>query len=103
MNFKIGDTVLITTDDWFIAPDGESYKSVWGIVHAVVSDEEALGIKTNTNWYVNIGNMCVAGCQIHFAIKCDEPSSRPPTQEGFREGRCVNSKTDCSRIYKAVE
>lgn len=29
---------LITTDAWFIAPDGQQYKAVWGDVE-IVTDE----------------------------------------------------------------
>lgn len=74
MNIEIGKKVLITTDCWFIAPDGRNYKAVHGTVKGVYSDQETLGIKTNrgsTNWYVEIGNMTIAGCQIHYAVTCD--------------------------------
>lgn len=71
---------LITTDSWFIAPDGKSYKAVWGKVE-IYSDEETLGIKTNdksTNWYAIVGEagqgrrVVVAGCQIRYACVCIE-------------------------------
>lgn len=71
MNIQIGEKALITCDNWFYAPDGRQYRAVHGTVKAVVSSEEALGVKTNarsTNWYIEIGNMTVAGCQIHYAI-----------------------------------
>jgi hypothetical protein len=68
---------LITTDAWFIAPDGKQYKSVWGEVKIV--DDSILGIKTNknsSNWFAIIGNedrqVIIAGCQIHYAIKSEE-------------------------------
>ena len=68
---------LITTDNWFYAPDGRQYKSVWGQVEIV--EDSILGIKTNrnsSNWYIKIGSetkyVIVAGCQIHYAVKCDE-------------------------------
>ena len=67
---------LITTDNWFIAPDGKQYRSVWGEVEVI--EDTFLGLKTNrnsTNWYVKVGSevnhMIVAGCQIHYAIKCE--------------------------------
>ena len=70
---------LITTDNWFFAPDGEKYCGVWGRVN-VHSDTDILGIKTNeksTNWYVWVGSddkgVLVAGCQIHYATICPEP------------------------------
>ena len=68
---------LITTDNWFFAPDGKQYKSVWGNVR-VLGDNETLDIITNrngTNWFVKIGSedkhVIIAGCQIHYACKCD--------------------------------
>ena len=41
-------------------------------------------IKTNvksTNWYVLIGNMIIAGCQIHYAIQTDAVSFEPALSE----------------------
>lgn len=69
---------LITTDAWFYAPDGKQYKSVWGNIE-IVDDKSALNISTNarsTNWYAKVGSdekhIIVAGCQIHYAVKCDD-------------------------------
>ncbi len=74
---------LITTDNWFIAPDGKQYRSVWGNVE--VLEDNFLGIKTNrnaSNWFVKVGSednfMIVAGCQIHYAIKCE---NKPNSEE----------------------
>lgn len=74
---------LITTDAWFYAPDGKQYNAVWGEVE-IVSDS-ILGIKTNvrsSNWFAKVGtehkHVIVAGCQIHYALKCDAP---PNTNE----------------------
>jgi len=78
---KIGEKFLITTDEWFYAPDGNSYRSVHGTVKGIFTDKEALGIETNrhsSNWYVQIGNMIVAGCQIHYVTKTDDVDLRPP-------------------------
>lgn len=80
MNIEIGDKALITTEGWFRAPDGVNYRAVFGTIKAVLKSEDALGVKTNaksTNWYVEIGNMTVAGCQIHYAIKTDKCSKEP--------------------------
>lgn len=67
---------LITTDEWFLAPDGKQYKSAWGDVEVV--GDELLGIKTNrqsTNWFAKVGSednhIIIAGCQIHYAIRCE--------------------------------
>lgn len=67
---------LITTDNWFYAPNGRQYKSVWGEVE--VFEDSILGIKTNrnaSNWYIKVGSLenhiIVAGCQIHYAVRCE--------------------------------
>lgn len=67
---------LITTDAWFLAPDGNQYKSAWGEVE-IVSDA-ILGIKTNlrsTNWFAKVGSndkhILIAGCQVHYACKSE--------------------------------
>ena len=82
---------LITTDAWFYAPDGHKYRSVWGNVK--ILDDSVLGIKTNrnsSNWYAYIGSeekgMIVAGCQIHYAIKCnDSPNTNKITELNYGE------------------
>jgi len=68
---------LITTDNWFYAPDGRKYRAVWGDVTIV--DDSLLGIKTNrnsSNWFAHVGSdekgMFVAGCQIHYAVRSEE-------------------------------
>lgn len=70
------DNILVTTDNWFYAPDGKKYRSAWGKVR-IHQDSELLGISTNrnsTNWYMTIGEgdgmIVIAGCQVHYAVKC---------------------------------
>lgn len=87
---------LITTDMWFIAPDGKQYRSVWGNVK-IVSDE-ILGIKTNrnsSNWFAIVGSadkqMIIAGCQIHYAIKCnDKPYTGNVEENTNEDGKITN-------------
>lgn len=66
---------LITTDNWFVAPDGKTYRAVWGDVKII--EDDFLGIKTNrnsSNWFAKVGSIdnhvIVAGCQIHYAVRC---------------------------------
>lgn len=66
---------LITTDNWFYAPDGKLYRAVWGNVEILPDD--FLGVKTNirsSNWYAKVGSadkfVLIAGCQLHYAVKC---------------------------------
>lgn len=69
----VGQTILITVDNWFIAPDGAYYRTIFGTLRAVHTAEATLGVRPNgksTNWYLEIGNMIIAGCQIHYAVRC---------------------------------
>ena len=68
---------LITTDHWFLAPDGRTYNGVWGNIE--ILEDGILGVKTNrmsTNWFAQVGGngreIIIAGCQIHYAVKCEE-------------------------------
>jgi len=68
---------LITTNEWFAAPDGNEYRAIWGNVE--ILEDNILGVKTNrnsTNWYAKIGDekrhAIISGCQINYAVKCDE-------------------------------
>ncbi len=72
---KVGEKALVTTQNWFLAPDGAEYRAVFGTIKGIHSDQETLGIKTNAhsaNWYLEIGNMVIAGCQIMYAIKTND-------------------------------
>jgi len=64
--------------------DREQYKAIYGTVSAITDAEKELGVKTNsrsTNWYVKIGEMTVAGCQVFYAIQIDKVSFCPPIIE----------------------
>ena len=71
-----GKKLLITCEDWFLAPDGQQYKGARGTVRSVSDSQAVLGVRTNAksaNWYVQIGCLLIAGCQIHYAVECAEP------------------------------
>jgi len=104
MNVKIGQKALVTTSEWFYAPDGAQYRAVFGTIKGIFEDDATLGIKTNsksTNWYLEIGNMIVAGCQIHYAVMTDEVSFEPHMREIEHEGKLITSTEIRSRIYNA--
>ena len=90
---------LITTDSWFIAPNGKIYRAVWGDVEIV--EDTFLGLKTNrnsSNWFAKVGNedhhVIIAGCQIHYAVKTDiEPI----------EGKVMDYHTDAAVGIKEFE
>ena len=101
---KINQKYLIHTDQWFFAPDGNNYHAVFGTVHAIMDAESALGIRTNaksTNWYVVIGDMVIAGCQIHYATRCDSVDFTPPLVELRHEAKLSTQQPPISRIYNA--
>lgn len=69
---------MVTTDNWFIGPDGESYKSAWGTC-ILEKMEDVFGFtpsRPSTNWYLKVGSdekqIIIAGCQIHYAIRADK-------------------------------
>lgn len=97
---------LITTDAWFLAPDGQEYKAVWGEVE-ILSDN-FLGIKTNArsaNWFAKVGSeenhVIIAGCQIHYAAKSEERPSSNFCETWTTEGGNFKSFKSPSRIYFA--
>ena len=92
-----GVNYLITTDDWFMGPNGKQYKAVWAPVE-ILQDNEILGIKTNarsSNWYAKVGyfndHIIVAGCQIHYAARCNqEPKLENDNNWEFHQGQKID-------------
>jgi hypothetical protein len=100
----INKKYILTTHDWFYAPDGETYKAVFGTVKKIVDAKTELGIPTNrhsTNWYIEIGDMVVAGCQVFYFIKTNSCTFKPPTKETDHEGKTHINKCGLTRIYNA--
>jgi len=103
---KSGEKYLITTDRWFVAPDGEQYSSAWGTCH-MKTTEDLFGFTPqapSTNWFLVVGKegseMIIAGCQIHYAVRCeDEPDDRYKFQR--YEQKDTNLEISASRIYLA--
>ncbi|GER59295.1 hypothetical protein ULMA_14030 [Patiriisocius marinus] len=97
---------LITTDNWFYAPNGLKYRSVWGDVK--ILEDTLLGVKTNrnsSNWYAFVGSeekgMVVAGCQIHYAVKCDKTPNTDNVKELIYDGGKSKEIERPSEIYIA--
>lgn len=89
---EVGQKFLITTDSYFVAPDGVQYRSVYGTIHAIDDAVKTLGIETNkgsTNWYVHIGNMVIAGCQIHYAIQTNYANTSPVQDASWGASGCT--------------
>lgn len=97
---------LVTTDNWFYAPNGLKYRSAWGEV--TILEDSVLGVKTNrnsVNWYAHIGSeekgIIVAGCQIHYAVKCSEmPHAGRVTDNSYQGDKYIEFERD-SEIYIA--
>tara|TARA_R110002167_G_scaffold284737_2_gene489892 strand:+ start:21128 stop:21439 length:312 start_codon:yes stop_codon:yes gene_type:complete len=97
---------LITTDAWFICPDGDEYRGVWGDVE--ILEDLVMGIKTNrmsSNWYAKVGtkenHVIIAGCQIHYAVRCEnEPKTDGCKSWDFSGGQ-YNEQITPNRIYLA--
>jgi hypothetical protein len=97
---------LVTTDSWFYAPDGLKYRSVWGDIKII--EDSSLGLKTNrnsTNWYAYVGSkekgVIVAGCQIHYAVKCDKtPNTNNVEEFEYGDGKQISFKRP-AEIYIA--
>lgn len=74
---------LITTENWFYAPDGKQYRAVWGEVK-LLQTKEVLGVDPNrvtANWTLQVGtdedHILIGGCQINYSVKCP---NRPNTK-----------------------
>lgn len=92
-HIAIGDKVLVTTDAWFFGPDGRQYKSIWGTVKSLATDEQSLGIKTNmrsTNWYMIVGDVLIAGCQVHYVVKCKNPPPSVIKDFAIKDGEVIH-------------
>lgn len=97
-----GKNFLVTTNNWFVGPDGKMYRTVWGKIE-IFSSEDTLGIKTNyksTNWYAAVGEgeklIIVAGCQIHYACVCTD---KPFTGQ-VEEQKWVESKAEMVTVKR---
>lgn len=97
---------LITTDAWFYAPNGMLYRAVWGEV--IITEDTILGIKTNrnaSNWYARVGSadnhVIIAGCQIHYAVKCEKKPVTGRVKDYIIEGGKVNDLERPCNIYIA--
>lgn len=99
---KPNDHYLITTNHFFVAPDGSSYRAVWGKVKFL--NDDILPIKTNknsTNWFIMVGSeedyIIIGGCQIHYVVRCEKPpfllySETWDTAKLDEQGKAINIK-----------
>ncbi len=70
----VNQKVLITTNNWFIAPDGKQYRAVHGTLKAVHESGKTLGFipnRSHANWFIEIGEMIIMGCQVMYIVKTE--------------------------------
>lgn len=76
MNLEVGKKVLITTQEFFVAPDGLQYKSVLGSFMGVHSSEELLSntetYETPRKWYLRVGSMMIPESQVNSIVITEE-------------------------------
>jgi hypothetical protein len=97
---------LITADNWFNAPDGRAYRAVWGNVE--ILQDSFLGVTTNrnsANWFAKVGtaenHVLIAGCQIHYAVKCYARPFTGSTPDYTTEGGALKEFERPTQIYIA--
>lgn len=97
---------LITTNEWFIAPDGQQYRAAWGEVEII--NDSVLGVKTNrqsTNWFAKVGSeekhIIIAGCQIYYAVKSANKPSIDLVLDWHLDAQHYREQKTPSRIYFA--
>ena len=91
----IGKKVLVTTQNWFTGNDGLDYKAAYGELKAIHTSQETLGFtpsRQNTNWFIEIGSLVIAGCQVLYLQDCpEEPNFKKSAawtvsnEQGFKE------------------
>jgi hypothetical protein len=99
----IDKKVLITTQNWFVAPDGIEYRAAWGTLRAIHEAGKTLGFipnRSHANWFIEIGNMVIMGCQVMYVVQCDEkPNTGKVDSWTFKEGLGVSEFQRPSHIY----
>lgn len=84
----VGQKILVTTNGWFYGTDGKLYRGAWGTLHGVHEAKAVIGIdpvRGNANWFIEIGDMVIMGCQVMYFMACPEA---PP------ERNIADHKTD---------
>lgn len=82
MHNLINKKVLITTQGWFYGKDGRSYRGVHGTLKGVYEAGKTLGFipnRAHANWFIEIGEMVIMGCQVMYIIECDTVNTNDVT------------------------
>ena len=91
-NELIGKKVLITTTDWFVAPDGLQYRALFGTLKSVTESTKALGFAINrshANYFFEVGKMKIMGCRVMYMIECEGVNSNDTEEILAKEGGII--------------
>jgi hypothetical protein len=86
---KIGDKVVASAKDWFVASDGKNYQAVYGILE-IISEK-----------YVT-----VSGCTIFNPCSVTAAEKMPPVETEswqYECGKSVNVYTRPSGVFNAIK
>jgi hypothetical protein len=81
---------LITTDQWFIAPDGEQYRAVWG---EAKDQQSANGER---RWIVVGEEVALDPSQINYSVRCPDA---PLIKEGSYKEKNTQEELAYNKIY----
>jgi hypothetical protein len=106
MKEHLNKNVLVTTSTWFIAPDGKEYRAVYGELKAIHEAGSTLGFipnRSHANWFIEIGNMIIMGCQVMYFIQTDHCSfDKAKHWTTDNNGKIIEQPAPC-KIYNANE
>lgn len=96
----INKKVLLTTTNWFYGTDGKQYRAVYGTLKNLHQAEAVLGFKpdrAHTNWFVEIGSMMIAGCQVLYCLQLDfQPNLENVTEQNVTDSDVTNYERRCA-------
>lgn len=101
MQNLVGTKVLVTTEGWFYGRDGKQYKAVHGTLKGIHEASKTLGFapnRTHANWYLEVGEMFIAGCQVMYVCACEWVDSGR-VQDWSADGQSVAEYERPSAIY----
>lgn len=105
MKDYINSKVLITTREWFFAPDGRQYKAVHGTLKGVHAAKDVFGFTVNAshaNWLIEVGDMAILGCQVLYCVRCETVDIAPKETYSMHEGRVIVYTPPINHIYQTT-
>jgi hypothetical protein len=103
MKAYLNQKVIVTTSAWFYAPDGKLYRAVWGTLKGVLAAKDVLGFTVNAshaNFYVEVGDVVIAGCQALYCVRCDNrPDFEKVDHQMYTNGHGVENIHRANEIY----